>query len=74
MKDDEREFSWSVFFIVTSCCSFLFNGIIKVMDGSFSDLLLMVGLVAAFLAAMNWSLRTVARQASRKRRKRRLAS
>lgn len=71
MKDDEREFSWSVLFMVTCSSSFLFNGIIKIMDGSFSNLFLIVGLAAGLLALLNWGIITISRQASKKRRARR---
>ena len=72
MKDD-KEFSWSALFSVTACCSFVFNGPIKLMDGSFSNLLFQVGGIAAFLAVINWAARTMASQPSKKRKDRRFA-
>lgn len=68
------EFSWSGLFIVTACCSFLFNGAIKFLDGSFSNLLFVIGTAAAFLTIANWAARTVARSSNKKRSKRRFAS
>ncbi len=75
MEDQKmNEFSWSMLFIVTACSSFLFNGVIKLMDGHFSNLLSIVGNTAIFLTLLNWAIRTTARYASKKRRKRRFAS
>jgi len=71
---DISEFSWSGLFIVTACCSFLFNGVIKFLDGDFSNILFAIGTIAAFLAIVNWAARTVARRNFRKRRRRRFAS
>ncbi len=74
MKNDEmREFSWSTLFVVTACCSFLFNGALKLPYGIISDLLLIVGGIAISLAVMNWTIRIIAWQASKKRRSRRIA-
>jgi hypothetical protein len=53
-KKEINDFSWSVLFIVTACCSFLFSGILKLLDGDFSWLLLVIGGVAAGMAAVNW--------------------
>ena len=55
MEDfEEKEFTWSGLFAVTACCSFIFNVLIKLMDGSFSELLFIIGGIAAGLAAINW--------------------
>lgn len=75
MKENEMsEFSWSGFFVVTACCSVLFNGAIKFLDGSYSSLLLIIGIVAMFLSAASWIGRILAQQSSKKRRNRRFAS
>ncbi len=75
MQDKEsKEFTWSGLFIVTACCSFFFSGIIKLMDGSFSNLLLTNGGVATFFAVANRAVRILAGQSNKKRRKRRFAS
>lgn len=71
---DISDFSWSGLFIVTTCCSFLFNGVIKFLDGGFSNILFAIGIIAAFLAIVNWAVRTVARRSFNKRRRRRFAS
>lgn len=69
-----REFSWSGLFIVTACCSFLFNLIIKLMDGNFSNLLLGVGIFATFLGVANWGVSMLSRQSCKKRKNRRFVS
>lgn len=71
---DTSEFSWSGLFIVTACCSFLFNGVIKLLDGDFSNLLFVIGTIAAFLTIVNWAARTVVRNSIKKRSRRRFAS
>jgi hypothetical protein len=75
MEDfEEKEFTWSGLFAVTACCSFIFNVLIKLMDGSFSELLFIIGGIAAGLAAINWFGRLIIKQGSKKRKKRRFAS
>jgi|CXWL01.1.fsa_nt_gi hypothetical protein len=75
MEEKEvSEFSWSGLFTVTAACSFLFNGIIKLLDGAFSNLLLAIGCIAVFLAVANWAGRMFIRQYSKKRRSRRFVS
>jgi len=77
MEDEKEKFSWSGLFIITACCSFLFNIAIKLLDGSFSDMLFIIGGIAAFLGVVNWLIITVTayRQATkRKRRKNNFAS
>jgi hypothetical protein len=44
------------------------------MDGSFSNLLLTIGCVAAFFAVANQPVRKLAGQSNKKRKKRRFAS
>ena len=54
MKDqDLDEFSWSGLFFVTCICSFVFFGIIKLLDGSNSTLFRSIGLVAFVLWLLN---------------------
>ncbi len=75
MQDKEsKEFTWSGLFVVTAFCSFLFNGIIKWMDGHFSNLLFSIGGVAAFFAVANWVVIILAGQSNKTRRRRRFAS
>ena len=67
MREDEmNEFSWSMLFIVTACSSFIFNLLIKIMDGHFSNLLLKVGSIATLLAALNWAISRIAKQSLKK--------
>ncbi len=67
------DFSWSAMFFVTACSSFIFSGCIKLMDGRFSNLLLIIGGVAAFLAVISCVTKHVIRQANKKRKKQRFA-
>ena len=75
MEEKEMyEFSWSGLFIVTACCSFLFSGIIKLLDGIFPIVLLVVGSIATILAIINVAARRIARQINMKRKSDQLAS
>ncbi|MDZ4795633.1 MAG: hypothetical protein SGI83_15250 [Bacteroidota bacterium] len=76
MEDFEKEevFSWSNLFLITAGCSFLFNIGIKILDGSFSYLLMIIGFVATGLGALNWLARMLSKQLNKKRKKRRFAS
>lgn len=73
-ENEPKEFTWSGLFTVTTCCSFLFNGIIKLLDGSFSELLFIIGGIAAGFATLNWFGRMIVKQSNKKRKKSRFAS
>jgi hypothetical protein len=61
---DEKEFTWSGLFLVTACSSFLFSGMVKLLDGSYSDLLLLIGGIALLLTVSNWVFKALKRQRS----------
>ena len=69
MEPDEKDFSWSGLFIVTACCCFLFNVIIKILDGHFSPLLFLVAGVAGFLGLFSVAFKIIDRQVSKKNKK-----
>lgn len=52
---DERSFvfTWSALFVVTACCCLSFASMIRLVDGRFPRLLLLIGIVAAILAVLN---------------------
>lgn len=72
--EKEEEFSWSGLFLVTAGCSFLFNIAIKILDGNFSNLLLIIGFIAAGLGALNWTARILSRQLNKKGKNKGFAS
>jgi hypothetical protein len=75
MEDNELGgFSWSGLFIVTACCSFIFNVIVKVLDGDFSNLLFLIAGITAFLGIVSWGGKVLMRQYNKKRRNRHLTS
>jgi hypothetical protein len=75
MRDKETEFSWSGLFLVTTVCSFVFTGIIKMLDGSNSILFLGVGTTSFVLWMFNRASDVAVRSAAKKRKnKRGLAS
>ncbi len=73
-EKEMNEFSWSGLFIVTGFCSFLFSGIIKLLDGSFSNVLLVVGSIATFLTILNGAGRMISKQINMKRKSDRFTS
>ncbi len=75
MKDKETEFSWSGMFFVTTVCSFVFTGIIKVLDGSNSILFLSLGSTSFVLWMINRASDAALKSSVRKKRsKREIAS
>jgi hypothetical protein len=76
MEDFEvkEKFSWSGLFLVTTICSLLFNVAIKILDGSYSNLLSNIGFVAAGLGVLHWTVGSLFRQSNKKRKKKRFAS
>lgn len=75
MEDNELGgFSWSVLFIVTACCSFLFNVVVKIMDGYFSDLLFLIAGITAFLGVISYAGKVLTRQYNKKKRRSPLSS
>jgi hypothetical protein len=72
MEDKEiSEFSWSGLFFVTSVCSFVFCGIIKLLDGGVPALFLVVGAMAFTLWVIHGIARAFAKVTVKKRRPRR---
>jgi hypothetical protein len=71
MDENTNEFSWSGLFFVTSVCSFVFCGIIKLLDGGVPTLFLVAGVMAFFLWIVNGIAMMFAKIAVKKRRPRR---
>lgn len=74
MDDFEKveKFSWSGLFLVTAICSFLFNVGIKILDGTYSNVLLYIGIIAVGLTVLNWMGRALSQQFTKKKKTKRL--
>jgi hypothetical protein len=62
------EVNWTALFIVTACSSFIFSLVIKILDGYFSELLLIIGGITSGLSLLSWLLQVLAIQYSRKKK------
>ena len=68
MEDhDSDQFSWPGLFIVTACCSFLFNVAVRVLDGYFSNLLSIIAVIAAILGVLSLGIQWLLRWYDKKR-------
>ena len=73
-KEEVDKFSWSGLFVVTACCTFLFNVGLKIVDGEFSRILLAVSVLSVALAVLNgFAMAIERRYLKKKKRKRYLA-
>jgi len=54
-----EDFSWSGMFTVTSMSSFLFTGVIWVLDGNISFLFMALGITTFVLSILNWLVRII---------------
>lgn len=74
---DENEidkFSWSALFLVTACCSFLFNFVLKIIDGHFSSWLLFIAGISGGLGLLSWLMSVIDRQYIKKNKNDRVSS
>lgn len=69
MDDKDLSFTWSGLFIVTACCCLAFAGIIRVVDGHFPRLLMIIGITALVLAVLNGLTRFASVRLNRKKQK-----
>lgn len=60
MDDRSFVFTWSALFVVTACCCLSFAGVIRLVDGHFPRLLVVIGIAAAVLAVLNIVVRLLA--------------
>ena len=65
-EKEMMELSRTSMFFVTSFSAFLFTIIIKVLDGSHSRLLVLIGVIAFFLGLLNWAGKMVMDQSGKK--------
>jgi hypothetical protein len=55
MQEKEMmRFSWTGFFLVTGCSSFIFSAVMKILDGAHSRFLVLTGFVTVSLGLLNW--------------------
>lgn len=73
-ENEQKEYTWSGLFVVTTCSSILFNIFIKLMDDNFSNLLLIISGIGIFFSISNWAFRKLAREKYLIRKTRRFAS
>ena len=66
-EKEMMEFSWTALFFVTGVSSFIFNAILKILDGSHSHLLLMTGYITLFLGVANWGVKKLIQHYNRKK-------
>lgn len=69
---DEKEmmgFSWTGMFLVTGFSSFGFSQVLKVLDGSHSRILLIIGAISFFLGLLNWGFKKILQQYNLRKRK-----
>ena len=52
-EEEPQKFSWSAFFFVTGCCSFLFNFLLNLLNDYYSTIILVIGCTAFFLGILN---------------------
>jgi hypothetical protein len=74
---EEKEywgFNWTALFIVTACSLFIFSLAIKIVDGDFPNLLLIISVIAGVLGVISWLMGKLAEQFNRKRKERRFIS
>lgn len=67
-------FNWTALFIVTACSTFIFSLAIKIVDGNFPGLLLIITVIAGALGVISWLMVTLTEQFNRKRKERRFIS
>ena len=54
MEDnDVKDFSWTGLFLVTGICSFLFSGIMKMLEGSYVPFFTWIGISCLLMGAIN---------------------
>ncbi|MEO6612316.1 MAG: hypothetical protein ABIT05_06245 [Chitinophagaceae bacterium] len=57
MQEKEMmKFSWTGFFLVTGCSSFIFSMALKILDGAPPRILLLIGTVTISLGLLNWMI------------------
>jgi hypothetical protein len=56
--------NWTTMFLVTACSSFIFSIIVKLLDGNFSLLLIMVGIISLGLGVFSWCIKRLTQNAS----------
>jgi hypothetical protein len=68
MEDQGKvEMNWTALFIVTACSSFLFSLTIKILDGEFPILLLVISAITGVLSLLSWFLKILNEQYLRKK-------
>ncbi len=50
-EEEPQKFSWSAFFLVTGCCSLVFNIALKLLNNYYSTIILVIG-CGAFLGGI----------------------
>lgn len=69
MDDRDLSFTWSGLFLVTACCCLAFAGVIRVVDGHFPRLLMIIGVSSLVLAVLNGLARFLSNRLNRKKQK-----
>jgi len=63
------KFSWTGLFLVTGCSSLLFCLALKILDGDYPRLLMLIGPVSIVLGLLNWAGQMLARHSGTGRKK-----
>lgn len=54
-EKDSWRLSWPTLFIVTALSFLLFNGVVKLLEGSFSPILTRISLITAIAGVLSWA-------------------
>jgi hypothetical protein len=72
--DDQLNFSWTMMFLVSGFSSFLFSFLTKILEGSHSRLLLVIGIVAMGAGICSWILKSLIQLTANYKKKKTITS